>query len=84
MYEQGYSTSRDGTGLDLSIAQQLARAHGWKISLDPSADGARFVVSGCEASPAVATGDEPRDPRPVTDDAGERTDRGDRSHAESA
>ncbi|QGA84011.1 sensor histidine kinase [Halomicrobium sp. LC1Hm] len=47
IFEHGYTTGDEGTGLGLSIVQQLAEAHGWTVSLDPDADGAKFVVEGC-------------------------------------
>jgi signal transduction histidine kinase len=40
-----------GTGLGLAIARDLAEAHGGTLSLDPTAEGARFVLT----LPAVET-----------------------------
>ena len=48
IFDHGYTTGDDGTGLGLSIVAQLAEAHGWTVSLDPTHDGARFVVGDCE------------------------------------
>jgi PAS domain S-box-containing protein len=53
VFEAGYSTSAEGTGFGLSIARQVAEAHGWEISVRDSADGgAQFEITGvsfCEA-----------------------------------
>ncbi|EMA22889.1 hybrid sensor histidine kinase/response regulator [Haloarcula amylolytica] len=47
VFEAGYSTSTEGTGFGLSIARQVAEAHGWEISVRDSADGgARFEITG--------------------------------------
>ena len=41
--EHGVSTSDDGTGFGLSIVADIARAHGWEVSVTESdAGGARF------------------------------------------
>jgi signal transduction histidine kinase len=43
VFEQGYTTSEDGTGFGLAIVEEVAEAHGWTISLAESdAGGARF------------------------------------------
>ncbi|WP_121820589.1 PAS domain S-box protein [Halostella salina] len=53
VFDLGYSTTTDGTGFGLSIAKQVADAHGWAIDLATSADGgARIEVTGV----AVAEG----------------------------
>ncbi|MFB6309499.1 MAG: ATP-binding protein [Haloarculaceae archaeon] len=52
IFEYGYTTGEGGTGLGLSIVSELAEAHGWNISLNPDADGACFVVDGCETRAA--------------------------------
>lgn len=45
VFESGYSTTRDGTGLGLDIVQEILEAHGWSVSLGESDDGgARFEV----------------------------------------
>lgn len=45
----GYSTQPDGTGLGLEIVQEIAKAHGWDITLTDSEDGgARFEFTGVE------------------------------------
>ncbi|MFB6091867.1 MAG: sensor histidine kinase [Haloquadratum sp.] len=46
VFERGYTTD-DGSGLGLSIVQNIVEAHGWTISVGESDDGgARFEVSG--------------------------------------
>jgi PAS domain S-box-containing protein len=43
VFEQGHTTNTDGTGFGLSIAQDIADAHGWKITITESEEGgARF------------------------------------------
>ena len=50
IFERGYSTARDGTGLGLRIAAQIADAHGWEIRVTDSDDGgARFDVTGVDS-----------------------------------
>jgi len=45
VFEQGYTTSRDGTGFGLAIVKDIIQAHGWKISLTDGDDGgARFEI----------------------------------------
>ncbi|MFB6308510.1 MAG: histidine kinase N-terminal 7TM domain-containing protein [Haloarculaceae archaeon] len=47
VFETGYSTGDDGTGLGLVIVQSIVEAHGWKITAAESEDGgARFEISG--------------------------------------
>lgn len=47
MFESGYSTHEDGTGIGLAIVEQIVRAHGWTIDVAESEDGgARFEISG--------------------------------------
>ncbi|WP_135828521.1 sensor histidine kinase [Halorussus halobius] len=49
VFEEGYSTSSDGTGLGLTIVESLAGAHGWDVSLAVGDDGgARFEITGVE------------------------------------
>lgn len=46
VFETGFSTTTEGTGFGLSIAQQIAEAHGWEISLAKSTeDGVRIEIS---------------------------------------
>jgi PAS domain S-box-containing protein len=51
VFEAGYSTREDGTGMGLSIAREVAEAHGWEIDATASeAGGARFEVTGVTVS----------------------------------
>ncbi|MFT4944523.1 MAG: two-component system OmpR family sensor kinase [Halovenus sp.] len=50
IFEAGYTTSADGTGLGLRIVDQVAGAHGWAVRVTDGIDGgARFEVSGVGA-----------------------------------
>jgi PAS domain S-box-containing protein len=45
VFEDGYSTSRDGTGFGLSIVSEFAAARGWTVSVtEGDAGGARFEI----------------------------------------
>ncbi|MFB6085986.1 MAG: PAS domain S-box protein [Halodesulfurarchaeum sp.] len=45
VFESGYSTSRDGTGLGLDIVGEILEAHGWSISLENAeTGGTRFEI----------------------------------------
>jgi PAS domain S-box-containing protein len=44
VFEPGFSTADDGTGLGLGIVRTVAHAHGWSVSLADSDGGARFEV----------------------------------------
>jgi PAS domain S-box-containing protein len=47
VFEPGYSTAEDGTGLGLNIVEEVAEAHGWDVEVtDGSEGGARFEVTG--------------------------------------
>ncbi len=49
VFDTGFSTDADGTGLGLTIVANVADAHGWKLSLTESEDGgARFEITGVE------------------------------------
>jgi signal transduction histidine kinase len=51
VFDIGFSSHPDGTGFGLSIAKQIADAHGWVIrATDGSAGGARFEVTGVESA----------------------------------
>ena len=45
VFEEGYSTSRDGTGFGLSIVSEFAAARGWTVSVtEGDAGGARLEI----------------------------------------
>jgi PAS domain S-box-containing protein len=45
VFETGYTTSRDGTGLGLDIVQDIVDAHGWTVDLATAeSGGARFEI----------------------------------------
>jgi PAS domain S-box-containing protein len=47
VFTTGYSTDREGTGFGLTIVQQVADAHGWKLRVvDAEGGGARFEITG--------------------------------------
>lgn len=47
VFDHGFTTNDDTTGLGLSIVSTIVEAHGWKVSVTDSADGgARFEISG--------------------------------------
>lgn len=51
IFEDGYTTSRDGTGIGLSIVKDIAHAHGWTTTVDETRDnGACFEITGVERS----------------------------------
>jgi PAS domain S-box-containing protein len=51
VFETGYSTADDGTGLGLTIVQAIADAHGWDIRVTNSeAGGAQFNILGVTVS----------------------------------
>lgn len=57
VFEQGYTTSRDGTGFGLAIVKDIVQAHGWRISLTESDDGgARFEIECDEVLVEKRTG----------------------------
>jgi signal transduction histidine kinase len=45
LFQPGATHGSGGAGLGLGIARRIARSFGGEIALDPSADGAAFVVS---------------------------------------
>ncbi|SFR61240.1 sensor histidine kinase [Halogeometricum limi] len=58
VFEYGYTTSRRGSGLGLSIVRTMAESHGWTVSVDGTyTDGARFVFADVLATPDDARGD---------------------------
>ncbi|WP_255150229.1 GAF domain-containing protein [Halorarius halobius] len=47
VFELGYTTAEEGTGLGLGIVRSIAEAHGWAVDLtDSEAGGARFEFRG--------------------------------------
>jgi len=49
VFDAGYSTSPDGTGLGLNIVERIADAHGWDVTAEESREaGARFEFTGVE------------------------------------
>ncbi len=50
IFDAGYSTARQGTGLGLVIVEEIAAAHGWEVAVtDSETGGARFEVTGVSA-----------------------------------
>ncbi|WP_267640902.1 sensor histidine kinase [Haloarchaeobius amylolyticus] len=49
VFESGYSTRPDGTGLGLDIVAQIVAAHGWEVELaEGTQGGVRFEITGVE------------------------------------
>ncbi|MFB6299879.1 MAG: ATP-binding protein [Halobacteriales archaeon] len=49
VFDSGYSTAEDGHGFGLAIVEEIAKAHGWSISLHESEDGgACFAITGVD------------------------------------
>lgn len=47
IFEAGYSTAEEGTGLGLLIVKQIVDAHGWEIRVtDSTNDGVRVEIAG--------------------------------------
>jgi PAS domain S-box-containing protein len=47
VFESGYTTAKEGTGLGLRIVKRIVEAHGWEIEITNSASGgARFEITG--------------------------------------
>jgi len=67
IFESGYTTETDGTGLGLGIVRTMTEAHGWTVELDESHDGARFVFDGVEGDGS----DHPDRPTPLDFSIGE-------------
>ncbi|WP_253737384.1 ATP-binding response regulator [Halohasta salina] len=56
VFDPGYSTSEDGTGLGLNIAREIAEAHGWHVAVTTGTDGgARFEFTGVDTDEAAAS-----------------------------
>ncbi|WP_126663398.1 histidine kinase N-terminal 7TM domain-containing protein [Haloterrigena salifodinae] len=57
VFEYGYSTRDEGTGIGLAVVKSIATAHGWSLSVtDGEPGGARFEVTEIEPVPAATTG----------------------------
>jgi len=53
IFDQGYSTTSEGTGFGLAIVKGIAEAHGWTVGVTESEDGgARFEVTTAQRNPA--------------------------------
>lgn len=51
VFETGFTTATDGTGIGLSIVSDISDAHGWEIRVtDADTGGARFEISGVETA----------------------------------
>lgn len=51
VFDQGFSTTEEGTGFGLNITKKIADAHGWRVSVAESRDGGvRFEFTGVEAA----------------------------------
>jgi PAS domain S-box-containing protein len=51
VFEWGFSTAAEGTGIGLAIVAQIAEAHGWQIRItDGTLGGTRFEVTGVETA----------------------------------
>jgi PAS domain S-box-containing protein len=54
VFERGFTTADEGTGVGLDVVSDVAETHGWEVAVTESeADGARFEVRGVEVA-AVA------------------------------
>lgn len=53
VFEEGWTTSPEGTGYGLAIVRAVAAAHGWSVTVTESqAGGARFEIAGVEFHPS--------------------------------
>jgi PAS domain S-box-containing protein len=51
VFEEGYTTREEGTGIGLSIVETIVEAHGWNITVTTSdSGGARFEITGLESA----------------------------------
>jgi signal transduction histidine kinase len=54
VFERGFTTADEGTGVGLDVVSDVAETHGWEVAVTESeAGGARFEVRGVEVA-AVA------------------------------
>ncbi len=52
IFDQGYSTTSEGTGFGLAIVKGIAEAHGWTVDVTESEEGgARFEVITAQRNP---------------------------------
>ena len=52
VFEEGYTTSKAGSGLGLAVVRAVADAHGWEVRATTGRDGgARFEITGVETNP---------------------------------
>lgn len=52
VFEWGYTTVDDGTGIGLSIVKEVLDHHGWDVTITRGADdGARFEITGIDSNP---------------------------------
>ncbi|WP_123621262.1 GAF domain-containing sensor histidine kinase [Halorubrum sp. CSM-61] len=59
VFVDGFTTAESGTGLGLTIIQQVVSAHGWEVSVTESeAGGARFEIRGMEPVESGTDGSE--------------------------
>ena len=66
IFEQGFSSKRDGTGLGLYIVEQIADAHGWRLSADESETGGlRIEITGVQRASPNGEQIEPEGRRPT-------------------
>jgi signal transduction histidine kinase len=51
IFDAGYTTTREGTGLGLRIVERVAEAHGWSVAVtDGATGGARFEITGVDSA----------------------------------
>jgi hypothetical protein len=56
VFDSGYSTAAEGTGVGLAIVQQVVDAHGWTVTVTESeAGGTRFEITGVERESRAPT-----------------------------
>ncbi|WP_435181947.1 PAS domain S-box protein [Halorussus sp. AFM4] len=52
VFDAGYSTAEEGTGLGLTIVRRIADAHGWELNATESeSGGSRFEFTGLDTEP---------------------------------
>jgi signal transduction histidine kinase len=52
VFEALFTTKAKGTGLGLALCRRIAESHGGTVVLEPSAEGATFLISIAGAEPA--------------------------------